>query len=122
VLCCNALPCSLLWTGILAHYETLLLTELGLIAPRLAISLGVSATASWLSMLPTVGPASDDVIATAQGATLFIGTALSLALAGKIGAVELQQGRAAVGEVERMVVSQKLFTLLMSAELWHIMF
>jgi hypothetical protein len=111
----------LLETGILAHYETLLLTELGLIAPRLAISLGVPATASWLSVLPTLGPASDDVVAAAQGATLFVGATLSLALAGKIGAVEVQQGRGAVEEVERAVVAQRLLTLLTAAELWHIM-
>jgi hypothetical protein len=106
--------------GILAHYEDLLLTELGLTAPRLAVSLGAAAEASWLSLLPTLGPAPAAVVSAAQGATLFLGAGLSLALAGKIGSVQVQHNRATVEEVERAVLPQRLLTLLVSAELWHI--
>lgn len=106
--------------GILAHYEDLLLTELGLLAPRLAISMGFPASATWLPMLPTLGPATDDVVAAAQGMTLFVGAALSLALAGKIGAVEVSQGRATAAEVEKAVLPQRLLTVLMAAELWQL--
>jgi hypothetical protein len=52
--------------------------------------------------------------------TLFLCAGLSLALAGKIGSVEVQHGRATVEEVERAVLPQRLLTLLVSAELWHI--
>jgi hypothetical protein len=106
--------------GILAHYEDLLLTELGLLAPRFALSLGAAPDASWLAALPTLGPAPAAVVGAAQGVTLFVGAALSLALAGKIGSVEAQHGRASAGEVERAVLPQRLLTLLMAAELWHI--
>lgn len=107
-------------SGIFAHYEDLLLTELGLLAPRFALSMGASPDASWLAALPTLGPAPAAVVGAAQGVTLFVGAALGLALAGKIGAVEVQHGRARVEEVGRVVLSQRLLTLLMAAELWHI--
>lgn len=107
-------------SGIFAHYEDLLLTELGLLAPRFALSMGASPDASWLAALPTLGPAQAAVVGAAQGLTLFVGAALSLALAGKIGSVEVQHGRARVEEVERAVLPQRLLTLLMAAELWQI--
>lgn len=106
--------------GILAHYEDLLLTELGLLGPRIALSLGISPDSSWLPALPTLGPAPAAVVAAAQGVTLFIGAALSLALAGKIAAVEVQHGRARHEEVEKSVLPQRLLTVLMAAELWHL--
>lgn len=107
-------------TGILSHYEGLLLTELCLLLPRFAISLGFSPDTPWLSTLPALGPAPGAVVGAAQGLTLFVGAALSLALAGKIGSVEVQQGRVTEEEMERSVVPQRLLTLLMAAELWHI--
>jgi hypothetical protein len=106
--------------GVLAQYEDLLLTELGQIAHRLALSLGVTPDTAWLSLLPTLGPAPAAVVAAAQGTTLFLGAALSLALAGKIGSVDVQHGRATVAQVERAVLPQRLLTLLVAAELWHI--
>lgn len=93
---------------------------MGLLLPRFALSLGVSPDTPWLSALPALGPAPGAVVGAAQGVTLFVGAVLSLALAGKIGAVEVQQGRATEEEVKRSVLPQRLFTLLMAAELWHI--
>lgn len=74
----------LVWAGILAHYEELLMTELGLILPRFAVSLGAVPDADWLALLPVVGPAPAAVVSAAQGVTLLLGGALSWALAGKI--------------------------------------
>lgn len=107
-------------TGLLAHYETPLLTELGLTAPRLALSLGVTPDTAWLSALPTLGPAPAAVVAAAQGVTLFLGTTLSWALAGKIGSVEASHGRVSEEQVKEAVLPQRIFTLLMAAELWHV--
>jgi hypothetical protein len=118
--CCLAMYPTAEPAGILSHYECLLLTELGLLLPRFALSLGISPDTPWLSGLPTLGPAPGAVVAATQGLTLFLGAVLSWALAGKIGAVEVQQGRASEKEVEQSVLPQRLFTLLMAAELWHI--
>ena len=99
----------------------MLFKELGLTAPRLALSLGVPADAQWLSLLPAINPAPDAVVAAAQGATLLLGTALSLALAGKIGAVDVQRGRVREAESRHAVLSQRLLTALVACELWHVM-
>eukprot|EP00878_Enallax_costatus_P016701 GHUV01017524.1.p1 GENE.GHUV01017524.1~~GHUV01017524.1.p1 ORF type:complete len:351 (+),score=87.49 GHUV01017524.1:293-1345(+) len=85
----------LVWAGTFAHYEDLMLTELGLILPRLAASLG--AEGDWVSLLPVLGPAPAAVVSSAQGLTLVVGAVLSWALAGKI--AEVQVGREQAGEV-----------------------
>lgn len=59
-------------SGILSHYEGLLLTELGLPLPRLALSLGASPDTPWLAALPALGPAPGAVVGAAQGVTLFL--------------------------------------------------
>jgi hypothetical protein len=59
-------------------------------------------------------------VTAAQGATLFLGAALSLALAGKIGAVEVQHGRATAAEAAQAVMPQRILTMLIAAELWHV--
>lgn len=104
----------------LAHYEELLLTELGLVAPRLALSLGFPHDSAWLPALPTLGPVQPEVVAAAQGVTLFLGTALSLALAGKIGAVEVQRDTATAAQAAQAVLPQRILTMLIAVELWHI--
>lgn len=105
----------LVWAGMLAHYEDLLLSELGLLLPRLATSLGVDETASWLALLPTLGPAPAAVVSAAQGVTLVAGVALSWALAGKI--AEVQVGREQAGEATAV---QRALILAIAAELWHL--
>lgn len=107
-------------TGILAHYEGLLLTELGLLAPRFALSMGITPDTPWLTTLPTLGPAPMPVVEAAQGLTLFLGAALSLALAGKIASVEVQHGRVQAVNMQKVVLPQRVLTLLMAAELWNL--
>eukprot|EP00878_Enallax_costatus_P026311 GHUV01028226.1.p1 GENE.GHUV01028226.1~~GHUV01028226.1.p1 ORF type:complete len:109 (-),score=27.74 GHUV01028226.1:52-378(-) len=103
----------LVWAGTLAHYEDIMLTELGLILPRLAASLG--AEGDWVSLLPVLGPANPAVVSCAQGATLVAGVILSWALAGKI--AEVQVGREQAGET---TVVQRALKLATAAELWHL--
>jgi len=113
-------PCRL-HAGLLAHYETLLLTELGLAAPRLAISLGFSPDTPWLSALPVLGPAQGAVVAAAQGVALLLGAALSFVLAGKIGAEEVEHDRASTEDIGQAVLQQRQLTLFIAAELWPVL-
>lgn len=105
----------LVWAGTLAHYEDLMMNELGLLLPRLATSLGVDGTADWLNMLPVIGPAPAAVVSAAQGVTLVVGVVLSWALAGRIAEVEV--GRQQAGEVTAV---QRALILATAAELWHL--
>jgi hypothetical protein len=74
----------LVWSGLLAYYEGPLLTELGQVLPQLAA--GAYIPADIAATLPTLGPASADVVAAVQGVTLVAGTCWSLMLAGSIAA------------------------------------
>jgi hypothetical protein len=74
----------------------------------------------WLAALPTLGPAPNAVVSAAQGTTLFLGAALSVALAGKIGAVEVRERRASQEAVDAAVLPQRLLALAVAAELWHL--
>jgi len=60
-------------------------------------------------------------VAAAQGVTLFLGAALSFALAGKIGAEEVEHDRASTEDVDQAVLQQRLLTFLIAAELWHVL-
>lgn len=98
----------------------MLLTELGLTMPRLAISVGASPDTPWLSLLPAFSPAPAAVVAAAQGVTLLLGTAFSVALAGKIGSVDVQNGRVSQGEAGQAVLAQRLLNALIAVELWNV--
>jgi hypothetical protein len=108
----------LVWAGNLAYYEELMLTELGLVLPRLALSLGVDSNAGWLSSLPVVGPAADPVVAAAQGITLLVGLAASWGLAGKV--ASLQEGVGSEG-AGKAALPQRILMLAVTAELWRLL-
>ncbi|WIA18804.1 hypothetical protein OEZ85_003487 [Tetradesmus obliquus] len=101
--------------GNLAYYEQLLLTELGLVLPRLALSLGADPNAAWLSALPVMGPAAEPVVSAAQGVTLMVGLAASWGLAGKVASLQEGVGSAGAG---RAALPQRLLMLAVAAELW----
>jgi hypothetical protein len=107
----------LVWAGNLAYYEQLLLTELGFVLPRLAISLGVDSNAAWLSSLPVLGPAADPVVAAAQGLTLLVGLAASWGLAGKVASLQESVGSEGAG---RAALPQRMLMLAVTAELWRL--
>jgi hypothetical protein len=104
----------LVWAGILTHYEELMLSELGLLLPRLAVSLGATPDATWINLLPTasLSPAAIDAV---QACGLLLGATLSWVLAGKIAAEAV--GPAAAG---RVALSQRVFILATAAELWQL--
>jgi hypothetical protein len=107
----------LVWAGNLAYYEQLMLTELGLVLPRLAISLGADSNAAWISKLPVIGPAADPVVAAAQGLTLLVGLAASWGLAGKVASLQEGVGNEGAG---RAALPQRLLMLAVTAELWRL--
>jgi hypothetical protein len=110
----------LVWAASVAYYEAPLLTELGLVLPRLALTFGAADDADWLQMLPRFGPADGAVVGVAQGCTLLLGYVMSCALAGQIAAAGLgwqQQGASARGAVVR----QHVTALVVTAVLWILM-
>jgi hypothetical protein len=99
----------LVWAGTLAYYEPLLMTELGSVLPRLALTF--SAPEALAQLLPVLGPASVDVVAATQGVTLTLGAVLSLVLTGQL----------APGTSSTALVPQRVTVLALVAELWHLL-
>jgi hypothetical protein len=110
----------LVWAASLAYYKEPLLTELGLVLPRLALTFGVAADADWLQMLPTIGPAAGAVVGAAQGCTLLLGCVMSCALAGQIAAAGVGWRQQGVG-VRGAVARQRVTALVVTAVLWSLM-
>jgi hypothetical protein len=102
----------LVWAGSLAHYEPLMMTELGQLLPRAALTFGIpEAVALHSQFLPAVAVASGDVVAAAQGLTLTLGAVLSLVLTGLL----------APKVKEQALLPQRVMVLLLVGELWHLL-